>query len=110
MYVVDSNPKGAGNLVKLTDSPAGSLSMVPAWSPDAKRVAFESDRGDASGSGYTAIYVMDAAAPGSAATRLTFSQQNDIGGWRLAAVLVVWRGCFLDVGQGGMVGIRGFRG
>lgn len=76
VYVADA-ATGA-NATKLTASPPWGLSMVPAWSPDGKKIAFESDVDDVTGRGYTQVYVMDAV-PGSPATRMTFSAQNDMG-------------------------------
>ena len=59
IYVMDSDGK---NRKRLTDSPKSNLN--PSWSPDSKRIAFESTR-----HGATEIYVMDA--DGSKQERLT---------------------------------------
>jgi Tol biopolymer transport system component len=58
------NPDGTG-VVKLTDS--GSFNGNPGWSPDGRKIAFESDRADLPGR--SEIHVMDA--NGSNVRRLT---------------------------------------
>jgi hypothetical protein len=77
VYVAPAASGGGGGQARLTNG-TGGLAMVPAWSPDGGRVAFESDRDDATGTGLTQVYVMDAL-PGAPATRMTFSAQNDMG-------------------------------
>jgi Tol biopolymer transport system component len=60
---------GGGGLKRLTDHPAEDFS--PAWSPDAGRLAFDTNR-----DGNYEIYVMNA--DGSGATNLTNSPGDDI--------------------------------
>jgi Tol biopolymer transport system component len=60
IYVVDSDGSGLANL---TNNPASD--SAPTWSPDGKRIAFQSDRD----SEFGLIYVMNA--DGSNVTRLT---------------------------------------
>ncbi|MGB9723151.1 MAG: TolB family protein, partial [Chloroflexia bacterium] len=59
IYVMNADGSG---VTRLTNHPAGD--KHPAWSPDGKKIAFQSER-----SGGTDIYVMNA--DGSGVTRLT---------------------------------------
>ena len=65
IYVMDAD---GGNLQNLTNHPSDDRS--PSWSPDGKRIVFESDR-----DGNPDIYVMDA--DGGNQQRLTENRNND---------------------------------
>ena len=58
------------NVTRLTDHPESDAS--PAWSPDGRRIAFDSNR-----DGNSEIYVMDA--DGSNVTSLTNHPEGDVG-------------------------------
>ncbi len=67
--VYSMNPDGSG-VVNLTNNPA--FDNDPAWSPDGRKIAFESRR-----NGDSEVYVMDA--DGTNIRRLTFSKGEDRG-------------------------------